>query len=133
MTSVQAETIDGFDIPYRELSGKEADTEITWERFKAFHYSVGEDFLDQTGYGDMKIFAGWLMHKYQEHGLEILEICNSAICKEMLAFNELEMYNEECDDDIDLIYKDFAEFCNQTKLLKRKVNTILIIVAEYCA
>jgi hypothetical protein len=50
---------------------------ITWEMFREYHYSVGEDFFDQTGEGNHLIFGGYLLAKYPEFSKEILEICNS--------------------------------------------------------
>ena len=72
--------------------------EITWERFRAYHYRVGEDFLDQTGEGNVLIFGGWLMRKYPYLSTEILDVCNSKH-KEVMSFKELAIlgYDEEKD------------------------------------
>ena len=121
--------IDGFDIPYRELSEKEANMDITWQRFRDFHYAVGEDFLDTTGYGDLKLMSGWLIHKYPDISLDILDICNHN--NELLYLSELKLFSYDEDKDIDKLYIEFAEFCNQTKHLKCNVNQILILVSEY--
>ncbi len=117
-------TINGFDIEQRELTDEERGREITLERFTEFHFAAGEDFLDQTGEGNVKIFAGWMLHKYPEFSVEILSLANDKNA-EVMTFNELE---EKTYTDL---YADFAEFCNQTGALKHRVNQILIQVVEY--
>ena len=127
--SSNPETIDGFDIPFRELTEEEANQTITWERFRDFHCEVGEDYLDQTGHGDIKILVGWLLHKYPDFSLDILDVVN---CKypSLNDLIELECYEYDEDRGVDPFYDDFAEFCNQTKHLKRRVNTVLILAME---
>lgn len=123
-------TVNGFDIPLRKLTDEEKTRPVTWERFRDFHYAVGEDFLDQTGEGNVYIFAGWLLHKYPEHSADILRIVNKKYA-EIQNFNELEFLGYSDELDIDLLYCDFAEFVNLTGALKERVNQILIQVTEY--
>lgn len=127
------ETINGFDIPKRELTTEEASRNITVERIRNFHYGSGEDFLDTTSEGNAQIFAGWLLHKYPEKSKEILAVVNNNGKYLVIAdFNEIEDF-EKYDDEIDMnsLYIEFVEFCNQTEHLKRRVNQVLIQVDEY--
>lgn len=124
------EIINGFDIEKRELTEEEKTREITWERFKEFHYTAGEDFLDVTGEGNVLIFGGWLMHKYPELCPDILHILNSRNLG-MSDFIEFDQFGYCEEKDIDKIYQDFAEFCNFTGALKERVNQVLIQVNEH--
>ncbi len=126
----EVETINGFDIPKRELNDEEASRDITIKRIQTFHYTAGEDFLDSTGEGNIFIFCGWLMHKYPELSKEILEIANNKY-GEIQDFKEMYEFGYDKELDIDKIYIDFAEFCNQTEFLKERVNQVLIQIAEY--
>ena len=107
------------------MTEDEKNQAITWERFRAYHYEAGEDFLDQTSEGNVKIFGGWLMHKYPEYTKEILDICNDKY-GEVMSFKELEILGYDKDKDIDKLYIDFAEFANQTTHLKRRINEALL-------
>lgn len=125
------ETVNGFNIPLRELTEEEKNREITLERFREFHYQAGEDFLDTTGEGNILIFSGWMLHKYPELSTDIIEIANSPH-SEIKSFIELEdEFGYDSEEDIDKIYIDFAEFCNITTALKERVNQTLIQVSEY--
>ncbi len=73
----EVETIDGFDIPKRELTPEEANREVTLDRFHAWHAEVGEDFTDQFSSIDHKIYGGYLMAKYPNKSAEILAECNN--------------------------------------------------------
>lgn len=126
----EVETVNGFNIPLRELTPEEADLDITWKRFRSFHYAAGEDFLDQTDEGNALIFGGWLLHKYPQHCVDILEICNDRY-PSVLDFSDLEFLSYDEEKDIDLLYVDFAEFCNLTQALKKRVNQVLIQVTEH--
>lgn len=125
-----ASCIPGFDIVTRKLTTKEELLEITWERFRDFHYKAGEDFLDITGEGNATIFGGWLLHKYSGCSAEILDILNDKRL-EIQSFRDLSFFYHDDKRDIDIIYLDFAEFCNQTTHLKIRVNTILIVLDEF--
>lgn len=127
---MEQETISGFDIPKRELTEEEKNRTITLDRFQNFHYDAGEDFLDTTGDGDHKIFCGWLMAKYPQASLEILEYCNKAgKYGEINTFNECSMFDNDPSGDI--FYTDVAEFANLTEHFKHRVNEVLIILDEY--
>lgn len=118
------------DSNTRELTSEEASRDITWERFRAFHYASGEDFLDYTGEGNLHIFGGWLLHKYPDYSSEILKVCNKKFGG-IPDFRELPPLGyDECKD-VDSLYEDFAEFCNQTEALKKRVNKVLILTSEY--
>lgn len=125
-----SDTVNGFDIPLREMTEEELNREVTWERFREFHYAAGEDFLDQTGEGNEKVFGGWLLHKYPNHSAEILDVVNSTFGS-CLDFREIEPLDYDEEKDIDKLYIDFAEFTNQTVAQKHRVNTVLIIVTEH--
>ncbi|CAL9980027.1 hypothetical protein VPHD479_0228 [Vibrio phage D479] len=124
----KVEYLSGFSIPTRPLTDEEANREITWERFRDFHYTVGEDFLDQTSEGNADIFAGWLLHKYPHLNKEILELANARFA-DVASF--MDLFGFDDDKDIDVLYVEFAEFCNLTGALKRRVNETLIIIDEY--
>ena len=117
-------TVNGFDIPLRQLSEEELNREITLERFNEFHGTAGEDFLDRTGEGDVLIYAGWMLHKYPGLGTEILTLANAG-SSDITEFHELEELTG-----VDA-YINFAEFCNQTSALKKRVNQVLIQVTEH--
>lgn len=97
---------------------------ITWERFRDFHYEVGEDFFDQTNEGNHLIFGGYLLAKYPEYSKEILEICNERY-GECMSFREIPPLDYDDEKDIDYLYVEFAEFCNLTVHLKSRVDHIL--------
>lgn len=98
--------------------------DITVERFRDWHYKVGEDFLDQTSEGNHLIFGGYLLAKYPHRSKEILDICNDNYgeCQDYRKLPELELDEEK---DIDNLYVVFAEFCNLTEHLKSRVDRIL--------
>lgn len=125
-----AKTVEGFDIPFRELTDVEKNSEVTLERFQDWHYAVGEDFCDQVGGINGLILGGWLMAEYPSKSLEILSVLNreGARCNAQ-PLMDLSMY--ENDDDGDQFYSDFARFVNLTGNLKRRTNEILTIVTEY--
>ena len=129
MSILEDEVLYGWEIPTRSISKSERGLEITWERFREFHYLVGEDFLDQTNEGDIGVFGGWLMHKYPFRNLEILSILNHKTG--ILDFNEIDIFSYDKDKDINHIYVEFAEFCNKTVHLKTRVNMTLILFTEH--
>lgn len=98
--------------------------DITVERFRDWHYEVGEDFLDQTGEGNHLIFGGYLLAKYPHRSKEILKVCNDKYggCQNYRELPELEFDEEK---DIENLYVVFAEFCNLTEHLKKRVDRIL--------
>lgn len=125
-------TINGFDIPFRELSEEEKRLEITVERFRNFHYEAGEDFLDSTSEGNAFIFCGWLLKKYPKHSEEILRVANTkGKYLGISSFIDLSFLHFNDEEDIERIYFDYSEFCNQTVHLKGRINQVLIQVAEY--
>lgn len=126
----EVETVNGFDIPLRELTEAEADRKITWQRFREFHYAAGEDFLDQTDEGNVQMFGGYLLAKYNEFAKEIIEICNNRYAG-IIDFREIEILGYDKGKDIDTVYCEFAEFCNLTVATKRRVNQVLIQVTEH--
>ena len=126
------ETVTGFDIPLRELTKEESEREITLERFRRFHYDVGEDFIDCTGIGSELIFGGYLLHKYPEKSSQILDIINEkGKFLEITSFCEVDGLGYDEKEDIDMVYQDFADFCNLTVHLKKRVNQVLTQLVEY--
>jgi len=130
MTPNSTATVNGTTIEERPLTEEEATRVITWQRFKEYHFAIGEDFLDQTGEGDVKVFGGWLLHKYPEYSDDILFLMNDK-WSEVMTYRELDILDYDDDKDIDKLYVDFSEFCNQTTHLKKRVNQVLIQVVEH--
>ena len=120
----EVETIDGFDIPKRELTEEEATREITKERFDSFHVEAGEDFCDTCcSTINVRILGGFLMAKHPNLSLEFLEVLNDKYAE---ALGLKSVYEDE-----DEFYTELAEFINLTVNLKARVNQILIQVDEY--
>jgi len=123
-------TIDGFDIPFRDLTSEEASRDLSLERFSNFHIDAGEDFLDQSSLDKQaeKIFLGFLLAKRPDLSKEILSIANGGYidCEFYTLF---ELKGDE--DDSDTFYSLLAEFANLTTGLKHRINQILIQVDEY--
>ena len=126
----EQEHIDGFTIPKRELTSVEANLDITLERFREFHYAAGEDFIDTIGgFLNEKVFAGWLMHKYPHYTKEIIAASNQ---NDIYGIKEtVEQFDYDEKEDIDMIYKEVAEFANQTIHTKKRINQILVQIKEY--
>lgn len=123
---MEIETIDGFDIPKRELTEEEASREITLERFQEWHSAVGEDFVDQFSGIDVKILGGYLIAKYPHKSKLILTELNTKYAEALGLQNIYE--DDRCNDKF---YTDLAEFINLTEHLKKRVNQVLIQVIEY--
>lgn len=94
---------------------------VTWEMFRDYHYSVGEDFFDQNSNINHLIFGGYLLAKYPQYSKEILEVCNSKYGECQNYRDEIEPLGYDEEKDIDYIYVEFAEFCNLTEHLKDRV------------
>lgn len=122
------ETVGGTNIPIRDLTPEEANREITWQRFRDWHYEVGEDFLDQSSQGCGLMFAGYMMAVDPDNSSNILEVVNECRRPDVMDFNEIYGYDEVMD--IEMLYVHFADFCNLTVALKYRVNQILIQVME---
>ena len=130
----EIETLDGFNIPLRELTEEEATRDITFDRFQEYHYSVGEDFVDQhESIVDYKVLGGWLLAKYPEHKVEICRVINDDLMPITQDFLHLytEIFEGEYYETEYKFYTDFAEFLNLTGAAKKRVNQILIQVDEY--
>ena len=129
---MEKETIDGFDIEKRELTVEEASREVTFDRIQDFHYSAGEDFVDQFGTINHLILGGYLMGKHPEISTEILKECNNKY-GEALGLKQIYIDNFGEDDtkSEELFYRDLCEFINLTTSLKKRVNQILIQVEEH--
>jgi len=123
---MEVETINGFDIPKRELTEEEASREVTLERFQEWHHEVGEDFTDQFSNINEKILGGYLLAKYPHKAKEILFELNTKYAE---AQNFQGIYEDDLDGD--KFYTDLAEFINLTESLKKRVNQVLIQVMEH--
>lgn len=127
------ETLSGLEIHKLKLTEEEWNLDITWERFKAFHYMVGEDFLDTFSFSPkiVHLFAGYLIGKCPTRAKDILSALDNSGYPSLDAFKELDFlfYSEE--KDIELIYVDLAEFANFTKTFKGELNTIFISVERH--
>jgi len=124
------ETINGFDIPKRELTQEEATREITLDRFNKFHTEAGEDFCDTCGsFINHRILGGYLIAKHPSISLQILGVLNN---KYGDALELLQLYQEELEDESgDLFYSELAEFANLTVGLRKNINQVLIQLAEH--
>lgn len=135
MSDQDLETIDGFDIPNRELTEEEANRDITLERFQEWHHEVGEDFIDQHSYGDPKVFLGFTMSKYPEYSIQLLEESNKANAKGGWGYTIQDIQHffrdETGDDEEEKFYTLYADFVNHTKFTKANVNRQLILVMEH--
>lgn len=123
MQSNEVETIEGFDIPKRQLTDEEKTREITLERFNDFHGEAGEDFCDQVSIGNFRVFGGFILHKYPDKAKKILDLCNKTD-------GDIHMF-QRIYDDLDQFYTDYAEMINLTVISKERVNQILIQIEEY--
>lgn len=129
----EIENVPGLTIPKVELTDEEAALPITMERLNAYHNEIEDDFLDASG--DIiyvKTYAGYLMHKYPEKALQILNIINNYKC--LCASDLIEIYElKDFEGENDLFYADYIEFINLTINSKRRMNEILISVERYYA
>lgn len=127
------ELLEGFDIPKLKLTEEELNQDITWERFRKFHYTVGEDFLDNFNFSPKitHLFAGYLIGKCPNRAADILSVLDDADYPSLEIFKELDFlfYSEE--KDLELIYVDLAEFANFTKGFKGILNTIFLSTEGY--
>ena len=124
------ETIDGFDIPKRELTEEEASRELSFERFDEWQMEVGEDFCDQVGgMINQNIFGGFLMAKHPEFSPGILKVLNNKYGE---ALGLLTMFEEhfDIDEGNKRFYTLLSEFANLTVNLKKNINQVLIQVLE---
>ena len=126
--------IPGFDIPALELTEDQKLEPITIERIREFHYTVGEDFLDNCEIGDRDEFSQVLLENRPELSDEIEDYLRSDPWVEIPGFNEVFCnlgidYDEE--NDISSIYHDYVDYCNNNEGIKSEVNTILYSVADY--
>lgn len=131
----EIETIEGFDIPLRELTEEESLREITLERFQKFHHEAGEDFVDQVlSVNTDKIacqFMGFALAKHPGWNEELLSSCNKKNPYTQLVQDVYNDHDESMDGD--LFYSDFAEFINLTVYTKKRVNQVLIQIEEHYA
>ena len=135
----EQETINGWYIPKRELTEEEKTRPITFERFQEWHSYAQEDFLENSGSCDHKLFAGWLLHKYPQHFDAICKVMNEAgeyfEINSLLQSEHLDLYDQLDENgryiEDSSIYKDYAEFVNQTTHLKARDNEVLILLVEY--
>ena len=128
------ETIDGFNIPKRELTQEEATREITFERIQDFHRDAGEDYLDICSLDIQaeKIFLGFLLAKRPDLAKEILSVANGNGDYSYIDSEFYELFEETPGNYLgDAFYKLFAEFANLTGGLKKRINQVLIQVHEH--
>lgn len=130
---MEQETIEGFDIPLRELTEEEASRPITLERFQDFHYEVGEDFIDQIdSVNSSRIalqFYGYSIAKHPEWSSKLIESCDVPNPYTQLVQSVYDDF--DTGNDGDLFYSDFAEFVNFTVDTKKRINQVLIQIEEY--
>lgn len=121
-------TIDGFDIPRRDLTINEKRMLVSLERFTEYHLIVEKDFVDThdcvvgiTGFGK------FILARKPHLRPAITEYMRYPTCTEK---QFLEVYTDNGIDD-DEFYTDFAAYINTNVNSKEIVNQILIQVAEY--
>lgn len=132
---MNVETIDGFNIPKRELTEEEASREITFERFDEWHMEVGEDFCDQVGSMiNHYIFGGFVMARYPQFSTQILKVLNSKYGEALGILSIFEEHFEQDNNNLEegnkIFYTLLAEFANLTVNLKKNINQVLIQVME---
>ena len=121
--------VDGFGIPWRQLSEEELNQDITFDRIDDYHGEVGEDFLDQhSSLSNRHMVLGFMLAKFPEIAEEILKEANSRYGSAnglyySLPYDEGEAYEK--------FYTAYAEFCNLTVHTKRRVNQILVQILEH--
>jgi len=127
----EEKTVNGYNIPLRELTEEEATRDITLDRFNDYMCTVGEDLVDQhESIVDYKVYGGWLLARYPEKNLEILRCINDSwpSVQSMM----YEVFDAEGEDnELNVFYTDFAEFLNLTGAAKERVNQILIQIDEH--
>lgn len=127
---MEEETVDGHDIPLRELTEEEKLKEITPERIRNYEIDCGESFLDQHGSTfDTQIVIGFFLAKHPERAVELLEISNSKYAEVLNIEHEfVPEYNEE---EYNKFLQTLCDFVNLTVNTKRRLNQILIQVDEH--
>ena len=111
------------------LTAEQKKLPITWERIREYHYTVGEDFFDQGNDGNGYIFSGWLIAKYPQHFEALCAISNDAgfsIC----AYDYDDILGEDMEKDIQVVYIEYADFCNHTVALLEEMNQVLLETVE---
>lgn len=123
-------SVPGLMIPMLALTEEEKSMKITIDRINEYHYQIGEDFLEysQDYLLDRYVFGGYLIAKYPEKSLEIIEIMNDE-CYEVHNFAELFPYNENLD--LEEHYIHVCDFANLTVNTKERFNEVLISVKEH--
>lgn len=99
--------------------------DITWQRLKWY---ISLDTTDPSVVTELvgkSLFGGWLMCKYPRHSDAILKIILDDQ-SDLLSLTSLPIMFISEDKGISMLYLDFADFCNQNTLIKKRVNKILI-------
>lgn len=136
----EEKTVDGYDIPLRELTNEEASRAVTVDRIQKYYYAAGESFIDtHESIIDAKLFAGWLACENKQLALQIWK-CSNEGGKYGPCLNSLMNIMEEkyghWDGDNDTtgwykFYQAFSNFVNTTVITKKRVNQVLIQICEY--
>jgi hypothetical protein len=127
---MEEETVEGHDIPLRELTEEEKSKEVTPERIRNYEIDCGESFLDQHGSTfDIQIVIGFFLARYPERAAELLEIANDEYAEVMNIEHEfVPEYNEE---EYVKFLQTLCDFVNLTVNTKRRINQILIQFNEH--
>lgn len=122
----------------REFTEEELSRDITFERIRDYHYSVGEDFVDQNeSIGDARILLGFIIAKSPELTSGLIELANSKVGKPWpycLTVQDILGYLD-CEGDSEAghnaFYTLYADFANHTVKMKAEINKILISTEEH--
>ena len=127
-------TIDGLSILKIELTEEELMVPVTMERICAYHYEVGETFLDQhESIVNHNLLCGFLLAKYPNDAQEIIYSSNFGGALDIHEFSFYENYDTDDNQDgaLEESLVDFCEFVNLTVHSKKRINEILITVERH--
>lgn len=105
-----------------KISKKDGKLKLTAERFKEYHAVIEEDLIapEVNSAKSVAIFIGFCMARHPKMSKHLLNVANE---------KGLEWkYVQELYKDIDLFYKDVADFVNNTEATKARFNVKLLAV-----
>jgi hypothetical protein len=126
----EQETIDGFDIPTRELTAEEASRDLTPDRIRDFEIDAGEAFLDQFDHLlNTQAIMGFLMARHPDKASQLLAMGN----QKYATLNDLnEIFVPEWSEENHCkMLQDICDFINLTVNTKKRMNTNLIVHYEH--
>jgi hypothetical protein len=128
---MEQETIDGYNIPSRELTEEEATRPLTTDRIRNYEVTVGESFLDTHGSSiNLQAIMGFLMARYPEKASELLEMGNNKF-GDLNDLNDIFVPSEWTEKLHCEMLQNICDFINLTVSTKKRINKVLIIVDEH--